>query len=316
MIYPPLGFLVSLERHPLMAFIYHQIFCDESGKFHNPNDPLIAFAGVCITPEKLVPFDSEWRSLLRGYELDALHMKRASRLEEKCGYRLQAHQTLDERIDLLLPFADCIDKYFEMGFISAWDVNGYNNIQLEAKNLLGGSHDPFYWAFTRGLLEIVGRIGEDDRISIICDDDESTAWDSYLHYRSVGKAEPQIQRKAVSLSFANDIHFPALQAADMVAFLARHQANEEFFKRPNIWQRLYTRLTTEPEPPYGTMRWWKSYNDKKRMLALADSFKVLLEQKREKNKGIREIRSSHGSTVKGASQRNKEKTGRGKRRKT
>jgi hypothetical protein len=300
-----------------MAFVYYQIFCDESGKYHNPNDPLIAFAGLCANPDRLRPFDSEWRSLLLSYEIKSLHMKHISRLEEQHGYRFHAYQTIDQRTDLLLPFVDCINKHLEMGFLQAWDVRAYNTITLEAKKLLGGSSDPFYWAFVRGLTEIVDRIGEDDKISIICDDDEETAWNSYLHYREAGKARWEIPKKSVALTFANDTYFPALQAADLVAFLTKHEANEQFFKQPNIWSRLYSRLTTEPEPPYGTMRWWAAYNDKDRIAAVAADLQRRAEQKKlEKQNaksGVQKIRHNDGRTVEGATQRVKKETGRGKR---
>jgi hypothetical protein len=245
-------------------------------------------------------------------------MKTISRLPEGHGYRFQAHQTIEQRIDLLLPFADCVNKHFELGFVQAWDVKAYNTITLEAKKLLGGSSDPYYWAFVRGLTEIVDRIGEDDRISIICDDDEETAWDSYLHYREVGKAKWEIQKKAVALSFANDTHFPALQAADMVAFLAKHEANEQFFQQVNIWKRLYSRMTTEPQPPYGFMRWWASYNDKERIAAVAaDLYKRVEQRKREKqnNPEVRQVRQNDGHDSQSTPQRNKNQARSRKRRK-
>ena len=303
-----------------MAFVYHLLFCDESGKYHNPNDPLIAFAGVCVTPDRLDAFNSTWGSLLRSYELPALHMKKASRLEESIGYRLQSHQTVDERTDLLLPFADCINKHLEMGYVQAWDVKGFNSIQFEAKQLLGGSSDPFYWAFVRGLLEIVDKLGEDDRISVICDDDVVTAWDAYCHYRAAGKAQPTLQKKAISLTFADDVHFPALQAADMVAFLAKHEAQEKFFGIPNMWRRLYDRTTTEPSPSYGLMRWWFSYNDQLRMLNLANSLKALLEerksekQKRQRDSGVRKLRQNNAAIDERSPQPDKSRAGRRKTR--
>ena len=135
-----------------MAIVYYQIFCDESGKYDN--DPLIAFSGVCATADHLCSFDSQWRSLLRSYELDSLHMKQASRLAEDVGYRLRRGQTIEERTEALLPFADCINKHLEMGFIQAWDVKGFNHLSLETKKSLGGSNDPYFLAFVRGLAAV------------------------------------------------------------------------------------------------------------------------------------------------------------------
>ena len=286
--YAPLGFLQD-ERLPLMAFIYHQIFCDESGKYEQ--DPLIAFSGVSVTADRLAAFDSEWRSLLRSYELPDLHMARVSRLVENHGYRFAVGQTIEERAELLFPFADCINKHLEAGFIQAWSVPGYNSLSTAARNALGGSNDPYFMAFIRGLLAVVDWCSDDDRLSIICDDDVTTAWDCYVHYRSVGKAAPEIQKKAVSIAFANDKHFPALQAADMVAFLARQQANEAFYGKVNTWKTLYSRLLTEPSPPYGIMRWFVMYADEALLVDMANDMNAI----REKRKLEKE---QHGQTTK------------------
>jgi hypothetical protein len=250
-----------------MAFTYHQVFCDESGK--HQNDPVIAFCSVVSTEDRLSAFDSDWRSLLRSYEMDYLHMAQASRRAENVGYRMKKEDTIEERTELLIPFADCINKHLEIGLIQAWHVRGFNRLSTAVMKTLGGQRDPYFLAFIRGLTELVHRIGEDDRISIIFDDDRDTAWDCYNHFRAIGEADPEVQKKAVSISFANDRHFPALQAADMVSFLARKEADERFNQVTNIWGSLYGRLTTEPQPQYGIMRWLELYADEENLVKLA-----------------------------------------------
>lgn len=208
----------------MMAFVYHQVFADESGKYQS--DPLIAFCAVSATADRLGPFDVAWRTLLRAYELDELHMSRCSRLRESHGCYLQSGQTIDERTELLFPFTDLIAKHLEKGIIQAWDVRGFNHLSAAVMKALGGTGDPYFLAFVRGLSHIAEKLSDDDKVSIVCDDDETTAWDLYGHYRSVGKVDPNVQKKAISLSFANSKHFPGLQAADMVAFLTKHEANQ------------------------------------------------------------------------------------------
>lgn len=266
-----------------MACVYHQLFCDESGKYQD--HPLVAFSGVSVTPDRLAAFDAHWQSLLRSYELPALHMARLSRLPEDCGYRFRKGQTVEDRTALLIPFADCINKHLERGFIQTWSVQGYNKLSLEAKRALGGSRDPYFLAFVRGLVEIVETIDDDDRISIIVDDDANTAWDCYMHYREIGKSVPDIQKKAVAISFANDRHFPALQAADMVAFLARQEAAEQFYGTPNIWRVLFDRLITESEAAYGVMRWLTMFAGEDQLVRLANEMNIELQRvKNEKSK--------------------------------
>ena len=197
-----------------MAFVYNHVFCDESGK--SDHDPVIAFSAVCSTSDRLSAFDREWRVLLRSYDLDALHMERDSRLAENSGYRFKRGDTIEERTEALYPFADCINKYLEVGIIQAWDVRGFNHLPHEVLKALGGSTNPYFMAMSRGLSYVAERAGEDERINFIFDDDPYTAWDSYNHYRSLAKADVRLARSAISLSFANDKHFPALQATDMI----------------------------------------------------------------------------------------------------
>lgn len=276
-IYEPLGFLQG-QAEDFMALIYHHIFFDESGK--HEADPLIAFSGVCSTGNRLSAFDAVWRSTLRYYELPSLHMKSVSRLSEDHGHMFKKGQTIDERTDALIPFADIINTHLEIGVIQAWSVRGYNSLSSAAKQILGGSNDPYFLAFVRGLLEIVKHIGEDGRINLICDDDIDTAWDCYNHYRTVGKVDHRIQKQAVSLSFANDKHFPALQAADMVAFLTRQEASQQFDGKPNIWRRLYDRLTIEPYAPLGVMRWYHMYAGAEMLAEFAKEANELAETKK------------------------------------
>jgi Protein of unknown function (DUF3800) len=314
-IYAPLGFLQD-ERFPLMAFVYHQVFADESGKFHQ--DPLIAFCAVTATAERLSSFDQAWRTLLRSYEVEALHMERASRLVEDFGWRMRKGDTVDERTNALLPFADLINKHLEMGVTQAWDVRGFNHLSRAVLKTLGGSNDPYFLAFVRGLAQIADKVGEDDRISIICDDDPHTAWDLYVHYRSLGKADFTIQKKAISLSFANDKHFPALQAADMLAFLTRHEAAEQFNGVTNIWRRLYDRLMTQPEPPYGIMRWFRMFADEDQLVEFAREAQAVAErvirEREEKRNRVRKIRPSNDAASESEPRRDEGKTGRGESR--
>jgi hypothetical protein len=309
------AFLRALERDPLMAFIKRQVyqfFCDESGKYQK--NPLTTFCGVLASEDRLKKFDRAWEDLLQSYDLDALHMKEASRLLESSGSRLLKGQTLDERTDLLIPFADCINEHLNRGFLIAADVRGYNSLNWTVKQALGGSHDPYFLSFIVGMMELRKHISEDDRIALIADDDIDTAWDLYLHYRAVGKPYYEVQRAMVSLAFANDRLFPALQAADMIAFLTRYQAEEDFYKVPNIWKRLFTRLMTEPPPTVGLMRWFYCPITEQLWCDFAQNFesaRQAKEQEKNEKRGIRQIQQDNAATPDSSAQRDQSEVGSG-----
>jgi uncharacterized protein DUF3800 len=251
-----------------MAMLY--FYCDESGKYRK--NPVIAITGIGADSKHLETFQAEWTLLLRSYGLlPELHMSRVLDLKQANGPKMPADQTLDERTDALLPFADCINKYLEIGLMQAWDIKGYNNLPTEVKKLLGGSSDPYQLAFVRGLLEIADYVGKDGTISVICDDDEVISWDTYNHYRAIRKAVPEINPSFAGITFAKSEHFIPLQAADMAAFLARREAAERFWGKPNEYKRLTNYLVGRPrEQSRGTMRWFTLFADESGLVELAN----------------------------------------------
>jgi hypothetical protein len=249
-----------------MAIIYG--YFDESGK--HKDHPVVTFSGVCATEFKIPAFNDAWRSLLRQYGLKSLHMKEASRLSRKVGPRMPQGQTASERIDALKPFADCINEHLELGLIEAWDVKGFNALSEEARRKLGSPDDPYYLAFVRAVTELVEYVQGDDRIALVCDDDTDTAWDCYRHYRGIKRADPDVRIKTVSLAFADDESFPALQAADLVAYLSRREARRLFYGDAYDFPRLYNYLTKE-QPP-GKMEWRSLFLDEEQLSKLSRAF--------------------------------------------
>jgi len=240
-------------------------YCDESGK--KGDHPVVTFTGLCLSQAKLPTFDEDWNTLLRHYEIDSLHMARASRTSEKHGPKMKRGQTQNERIDALLPFADCINKHFEIGLIQAMDIAGFNSLSKNAKHKIGSPDDPYYIAFMRGGLEVIKYAHSDDKVSIICDDDRETAWDCYRHYRGICHARKDFRDKVVSLSFADDKYFPALQAADMLVFLARLEAKRMFYRIPYSFKRLFDYVRTEKG--IGFAKWRYSFIDEEKFKSLS-----------------------------------------------
>lgn len=266
MIYPPLALLRD-ERQPFMAIF--AAYFDESGK--HKEHPVVTFSGVCASTPKVQRFEEEWESLLRRYGLKSLHMVRALRPSVKLSDQIP-RQSVDERIEALKPFVDCVNDYLEIGIMQAWDVKGFFALPKNARAKLGNPDDPYYTAFIRGVIELVDYVQEDDRISLICDDDMETAWDCYRHYRGIRRVHESIRKKTVSLTFADDRYFPALQAADMASFLIRLEAKRQFYGIPHSFVSLADYLTTGGK---GKMDWRVLFADEKMLKELADSMEKL-----------------------------------------
>lgn len=252
-----LYFPLHHEREQLMGIIHG--YFDESGKV---DKPVVAFCGLVGASSRIQSFDDEWNGILRSYEMDFLTMKRAFKANAPLSPRIRK-QSFAERIEALKPFADCIRKHFEYGIAAAVDVAAYKALSRGAKKQLGGSDNPHYLAFLQGMLGFVKHLRSDDRISFICDDDEETAWNCYLFYRRVKRVFPQYRKHFISISFAEDQSFPALQAADLFSSLIRMQARALFFGTPYDYASLLEYLTA-PQPLF---KWGVGFWDKDKLSA-------------------------------------------------
>jgi hypothetical protein len=183
-------------------------------------------------------------------------------------------QTLPERIEALKPFADCINQHLQLGLIQAWDVEGFKALSEEARRRIGSPDDPYYTAFSRGVLELAAYAPETDKISLICDEDKETSPTSIAHYNAVREVEDAVKRKVVSLTFGDDGNFPALQAADLVAYLSRREAANRFFGTTNHFQPLFDYMVSAK--PSASMEWRAMFADKTRLAALSLSLSAIV----------------------------------------
>src|SRR5271166_1007474 len=174
------------RRAEFMAFLHS--FFDESGKFKDHK--VVAFCGFGASDSQLREFDAQWENQLRRCGMDALHWVDARRCGKRLGRNIGA-QTLKERINDLKPFADCVNDYLGLGVANVFEVTGYTSFAQEAKNLLGGSENPFYVQFLRTVMLLAEFARPEENITMMCDEDEETAWNCYRLYRRVKQLQPK-----------------------------------------------------------------------------------------------------------------------------
>jgi hypothetical protein len=248
-------------RKPLMTFIHS--FFDESGKFKDKR--VISLAGVCGSGNSLEQFNDKWNHLLRHNKMDCLHMQQALRQNAPLSPTIRK-QTVNERIEALKPFASCIADNLNLGIGMVVEVEEYKNWSREAKRKVGGSEDPAYVAFIRTLMEISDYFGEDSRISIVCDHDNQTAWNFLEIYKRLKHLFPKYRKSLIAITFADDNHFPALQAADMISSLLRLEASRLSGIHPFDFLPLYEHLTMKRDN--ASMDWKITFGHKNKMKTL------------------------------------------------
>jgi len=260
----PYGFIESLDSEAILAMIIGHF--DESGKHRD--DPVITFAGVAASYAKVKLFDEDWEIILRKYGLKSLHAVKAIRPSQALG-KLGV-QTLSERIEALKSFVDCINKHMELVLMLAWDVAGFQEMSPTSLNKIGNPDTPHYIAFTRGMLKLVDYYHrQDDKVNLVCDDDEETSEICYYHYKALRNVYRKARKRVISITFANDYHYPALQAADLVALLCRLDAHREFHGTPYDCEPLLT-YAVQPRTLPST-QWLKQFSDRTVSQGLSDA---------------------------------------------
>jgi hypothetical protein len=221
------------EREPLLAFF--NAYFDESGKFRDKS--VVSFSGWVAEPDEVDRFSRTWRRLLRETGLEVLKMSEALRIKRPLSKKVPALD-VEKRIEALTPFAECIAKYAELIVLTGSDVNGFRTMAQVAQENLG--NNPHYASFGVSILDIVQHIGADDFLSLFCDDDEETSDKVLTFYRKVRIHDRNAKKKLISITFADDKAYAPLQAADMIASLARREAAREFFQQDYLFRPLFS----------------------------------------------------------------------------
>jgi hypothetical protein len=219
------------------------VFLDESGKFKDHK--VITFGGIAAPSVEVNAFAKEWMRCLYINGIPALTMKQALRANRPLSDR-NPSLGIEARIAALLPFIECIRQHIQVALGTALDVEAFKKLPSHCHQTLG--NDPFFTAFLRTILEALELTHEDDKLTLICDDEEEMAEAMYKLYRRVKLVNPDARNKMKGLCFADDEWLYALQGADMVSSLLRREASKLFFQTPYDYEPLFAALTSDLDP--------------------------------------------------------------------
>lgn len=174
---------------------------------------------------------------------------------------LQSHRPLsaknpalgvENRIASLVPFIDCIRKHLMVITGLAIDARAYAAMPSHYLQAMGDN--PCFTAFTRTLLAVLEITDTQDKISLICDDEEEAAGPMYQLYRKVKILYPDAREKLRAITFADDRWSFGLQAADLVVSLTRQEAAKRFFGTDYQYGSLFSVLSN-PVPRNADTFW-------------------------------------------------------------
>jgi len=226
-------------------------FFDESGKFKDHD--VVSFGGVASPSEHFNQgFRKDWAQCLGAIGLETLTMKEALNWNRPLSTKTPAIG-VESRIAALMPFIDGIRKNLMVITALAIDARAYAALPSHYHQTM--SENPCFTAFARSLLAVLEVTDTEDKISLICDDEEEAAWPKYQLYRRVKLLYPDAHEKLRAITFADDKWSFGLQAADLVVSLMRQEAAKRFFGTEYEYGSLFQALNSTAPKKEGDAFW-------------------------------------------------------------
>jgi len=244
--YASTGFEIEIGN--LVLFL--QSYFDESGK---PADHDIAsFCGFIAPSDKWREFVYSWGQALAYSEIRGpLKATEILKYRRALSPKIPA-QTPAGRTEALAPFVTAIRASVGFGVAVAIDCRAFRGLPDADRQILKG--EPHYWAFRMALLlirqyaeHIYSQVDPDIQIALCCDEEERYSVECLKLFINIKREFPEMRARFPSIGFADDKHFPQLQAADLIASLARQEADRKFHSKPFDMKPLYDLMVT-PNP--------------------------------------------------------------------
>lgn len=251
------------------------LYLDESGK--TGKDDFTSLCGYCATTEELARFAMDWDNVRFKLGVPPIHLSRMVNPQFKNDEWTIKHKYITDRgIEwgkwrsyVLDQFAQLIEHSNMACVGSVVDTRAYRELKDHPQcNVAYDNANVFllHNAVMRAMdsIEVVDRNG---LLTIFIDDDQEsskTYYDSYWNLRTM-LSRPnlkipdwqkprfeRLERCVHAIGFCNDIAHPAVQAADMIAYLARrYKLNLEDLDSPrpehllsnDEVEELYARIT-------------------------------------------------------------------------
>jgi len=219
-------------------------YFDQSG--HESEHAVVALSGFVDGLERWRQFQDNWCQLLRSYELPSFRTVQALRYSQPYGKMEKGDA--EKRTEDILPFVRTIRDSLQLGITVAVDISAYRLAPSIIHQSFGDRAD--YFAFYEAIVRILRyfAIPRTHELALIYDEEDGQAARFYQMLRKMKLAAPEIKQRVTSICFCNDVAFPPLQAADLLAYFSRKEAERRFFGREYEFRRLHSEFeTVHPE---------------------------------------------------------------------
>ncbi|HWB87224.1 MAG TPA: DUF3800 domain-containing protein [Bryobacteraceae bacterium] len=227
-----------------MAFF--QVHCDESGKLA---DDYVVFAAAVAEESDWRVISKQWNALLSGAGIHYLHMKEAMPL--KGEFRdWKGHES--DRDNLLESLAETAIRLVAYHVQSPMSTQAFRRLAQADQERL---RDLYYCGF-EGLLKVIvaGERAPEYRFNLFCDYSSEYADLTLKLYRRMRMHQIYAHRFP-SLTFADDMEFPPLQFADMLAYVRKQEYTRNLENCLPIIRRLSEILAKHGKDDGGHIVW-------------------------------------------------------------
>jgi hypothetical protein len=242
--------MLSFDFGKWMLFL--QSYFDESGKAADHD--IASFCGFIAPSDKWREFTDAW-----NYAVGDAGLRSPVKATDILRYRRAVSKTIPaqtaiERTEALAPLVKAIRESVSFGVAVAIDCRAFRSLPEADRQILKA--EPHYWAFRMALLlirqyaEHIHSVDPDIHIALCCDEEERYSVECLKLFTNVRRTFPELRERFVSIAFADDKYFPQLQAADLIASLARQEADRQFHQKPFDMKPLYDLLVvSNPNAP-------------------------------------------------------------------
>ncbi|HWQ52441.1 MAG TPA: DUF3800 domain-containing protein [Bryobacteraceae bacterium] len=205
--------------HPTRLVI---AYFDETKKLQDAGKSVV-FAGCAAHDEHWGEFNRRWGAVLAGTGITTVKLSAALAYRDDF-YSWKARER--ERDQLLFRLASVIHESPLMKIACPILAGEFESLpDIQRKKL----RDPQYCGFELCVRGTVDAHGPSDAFQIVCDLTENYAQGCLTLFNLLRLREPDLKHRLLGIGFADDKYIAGLQAADMIAYCARAEAEQERF---------------------------------------------------------------------------------------
>lgn len=168
---------------------------------------------LAATDEEWIAFSESWMAVLGPKSLDYLHCK-----EHLTGANLD--------LKFVAQLSEAIRDHVQGASIIGVEKTAYEAIAQRHKKRVNYREFVFTNIFEKVLLDMDAS-GINENISFICDDSDHDAQAQYRVWSNMRRKNPAVKMATPSISFADDMAVPPLQAADLIAWLYNQEIRRD-----------------------------------------------------------------------------------------